>query len=189
MESNYSNYIEIIPEELLLITCEYLRSDMLKLSEAYKDNPFIKNIINKVIDNVKSGNINPDIYFELKEVDFNVENLIFRFKHLIGIWNINKNYPKGIIETVNEHLEYSTMFDLLKKLGNKYYALDKGEYGSRNLRFISMVNDYYVYIDVDSNISFEGIQSVGYSKNWKEFYNLLINERLDQFLLHQQKYI
>ena len=86
------NYFEILPGEILILVCQYLKKYIINLENAYKntDSIYLNKIMCNILDNVKSGNIDPELRFEPVSNDLcEFYSPVHSFIDGDGSWEIN----------------------------------------------------------------------------------------------------
>lgn len=199
------SYLELLPEDLINVLCEYLKSDMMKLIGI---NQIIDKNINKILRNIKSGNVDPVMYFKEKiEQSSILDNLRYPIEAFIdheGYWSINNkenpnkwdDYRLGFIaenkNVINWNIEHLFVKKLLEELSETHYLYQEGIKDGDEWIIISKIKEYYVYLEAGccyTGFDVGGSGSVGYSKDWKHFYNFILNEGLRRMLLIKQDYM
>ena len=131
------NYIEILPEQLIITICEYLQSDIKLLKNSYSDNKYITKIITELLDNIKNGNINPDIWFNKIVINYNkLVNKISRADELKIIGDFIEKYWRDV-----NRQEFN--YNILKNLKQITYFNDTK---SSEDFLISKSFDCYIYL-------------------------------------------
>ncbi len=179
---------ESLPEELIVIICEYLGqlqaltekakgNNIINLLNCYKDNIHLFNIISKILDDIKLGNIDPDSYFKLEKIDLNsVKFLIKCFISNRGDFMINYRQLSSIEEInsnkVNEN--YGTILTLFYPTPTCGYLYESNRKGSSiSSFFICKIREYYLYFNAYYMNSFIIGGNVIIYKNWKHFFSRL----------------
>ena len=63
------NYFELLPEEIFTIICQHLKSDIKKLINI--DSTYLKKIIDTILNNIRTGNVDPDVWFITRKITKN----------------------------------------------------------------------------------------------------------------------
>jgi len=181
------DYLEILPEELIVNICEYLQSDIKLLKITYFNNKYIILIIDRLLNNVKNGDSNPNIWF--KKVYINQKILQFSMNMIryagsnitVNIKDLDipdKNSIKLSLLKYENHIGYLHKNDiifndlshqlLISKVLNNYMMYSSIQNPSVN------TSHKIVYIEKKDNI-----------KSWKKFYMELPPKYQNLLLLTQ----
>ena len=116
------NYIEILPEELIVNISEYLQSDIKLLKSAYLNNYFINKIIDGLLSNIMDGNIDPSILFNSVKIDYDIlEELISTIDEIRITGDI-------IIKITSKDHKEVKYYDLLKNKNQTGYFYQRAEF-------------------------------------------------------------
>ena len=186
MEVNFT-FFDYLPDELIVIVLQLLRDQEL----FHKFNNRIESLYNKFIENVKSGNINPDDAFNYDTSQKSIDSIMSLIKYignspvtrfLIGdgtYTSVNKSNSE-LLEIIKYYMNNIIAIYLLNKnvtfLYTSYYYIGKSKKGE------------YISFTYNKGVKF-GTIIIKYSNNWHKFYNKILTRDDRNLLLLRNNYL